>query len=395
MTGIFIDKAYLPSLLSRQKGGQICNDGIGSRVFKRFCAALSVLGLPFSNSKNAQYGLIEAAAIIAAMCENNRYFRGATAYLQNEMRCPQADWLLRLIKTIDPDSMSEICDKMLSRSLKSALKFVEIYNIGPVTIAIDKHLIPRYDKPADMRHNMTKGKSERGTCTFETYMTVDIVAGFTRFNLACCKVDRGHFDDEFVRKIVQKCMRMGIPVRMVLLDREFYSVAVMKTLRMFGQNFIMPAVQNKGTNRAIKEHQEGKRGAVSEYTMKSPDGNKFTFNLVIVYNEEDEKYYTFATNVMCQDPSDMLEHVTEEYKHRWGIETAYRCLEQMRPHTTSKNASVRIMLFYMTLIMYNIWMHEREKMAPGVLTLDLMLGYLMKLVRSLDEMQWACDPGGG
>ena len=98
---------------------------------------------------------------------------------------------------------------------------------------------------------------------------------------------------------------------------------------------------------------------------------------------------------MCQDPSDMLEHVTEEYKHRWGIETAYRCLEQMRPHTTSKNASVRIMLFYMTLIMYNIWMHEREKMAPGVLTLDLMLGYLMKMVRSLDEMQWACDPGGG
>ncbi len=190
-------------------------------------------------------------------------------------------------------------------------------------------------------------------------MTVDIVAGFTRFNLACCKVDRGHFDDEFVRKIVQKCMRMGIPVRMVLLDREFYSVAVMKTLRELGQNFIMPAVQNKGTNRAIKEHQEGKRGAVSEYTMKSPDGIKFTFNFVIVYNEEDEKYYTFATSIMCQDSSDMPEYVTEEYKHRWGIETAYRCLEQMRPHTTSKNASVRIMLFYMTLIMYNIWMYER------------------------------------
>ena len=327
------------------------------------------------------------------MCENNYYFGGASAYLQDEMRCPQSDWLLRLIKTIDPDSMSERCDKMLSRSPKSALKFVEIYNIGPVTIAIDKHLIPRHDKPADMRHNMTKGKSERGTCTFETYMTVDIVAGFTRFNLACCKVGRGHFDDEFVRKIVQKCPKIGISVRMFLMDREFYSVAVMRTMREPGQNFIMPAIKNKSIKKAIKEHEKGKRGAVSEYTMKSQYGRKFTFNVVIVYNEEDEKYYTFATNIMCQDPSGMLEYVTEECKKRWGIETGYRRLEQMRPHTTGKNASVRIMLFCMVMIMFNLW--KREELAQDrERTLDMLLSSLMTLVCALEGMPWAYDPGG-
>ncbi len=362
-------------------------------MFKRFCAALSVLGLPFSNSKNAQYGLIEAAAIIAAMCENNRYFRGAAAYLQNEMRCPQADWLLRLIKTIDPDSMSERCNKMLSRSLKSALKFVEIYNIGPVAIAIDKHLIPRYGKPADMKHNTTRGKSECGTCTFETYMTVDIVAWFTRFNLACCKVDRGHFDDEFVRKIVQKCLKIGISVRMFLMDREFYSAAVMRTMRELGQNFIMPAIKNKSIKKSIREHEKGKRGAVSEYAMKSQDGRKFTFNLVMVYKEKEKDYFAFTTNTMYSDPASMLERITEECKKRWGIEAAYRCLVQMRPHATNKNASVRIMLFCIVMIMFSLW--KREELAQDrELTLDMLLSSLMTLVCALEGMVWAYDPGG-
>jgi len=37
----------------------------------------------------------------------------------------------------------------------------------------------------------------------------------------------------------------------------------------------MPAVKNTGIKRAIKEFEEGKRDAVSEYTMTSQEGNKF------------------------------------------------------------------------------------------------------------------------
>ena len=68
----------------------------------------------------------------------------------------------------------------------------------------------------------------------------------------------------------------------------------------------------------------------------------------------------------------------------------------MRPHTTSRNASVRILLFYMVVIMYNLWMHERERAAQDrELTLDMMLSSMMTLVCALEGMPWAYDTGGG
>ena len=300
-----------------------------------------------------------------------------------------------MIKKIDPNSMSTRCDGMLYSTIKSTLRTANVRTIASVIVAIDKHLIPRCDKPADMRFNMTKGKSKSGTSTFETYITAMIVEGFLRFNLACNPVDREHFNDEFVRKIVQKCLKIGISVRMFLMDREFYSVAVMRTMRELGQNFIMPAIKNKGIKKAIKEYEKGKRGAVSEYTMKSQDGRKFTFNLVLVYNEKEKEHFAFATNIMWSDPASMLERIMEEYKKRWGIETGYRCLEQMRPHTTSKNASVRIMLFYMVMIMFNLWKREEWTAQDRELTLDMLLSSLMTLVCALEGMPWAYDPGGG
>ena len=78
-------------MLTRQKGGQIRKHDIGLRVFKLFQIALSIIDLPFSGSSNAQYGLKEAAAMISAMCEKKRYFRSASAHLQDQMKCPKAD----------------------------------------------------------------------------------------------------------------------------------------------------------------------------------------------------------------------------------------------------------------------------------------------------------------
>ncbi len=90
----------------------------------------------------------------------------------------------------------------------------------------------------------------------------------------------------------------------------------------------------------------------------------------------------------------MLKRIAEEYKKRWGIETGYRCIEQMRP-CASKSASVRIMLFCMAVIMHNMWMREGERTAQdSELALDMPIPCMVMLVCALEEMPWAHDPGG-
>ena len=47
--------------------------------------------------------------------------------------------------------------------------------------------------------------------------------------------------------------------------------------------------------------------------------------------------------------------VAEFYRIRWGIENSYKSYEQMRPRTTSRSHSVRLLLTIMPFIFYNIW----------------------------------------
>ena len=45
----------------------------------------------------------------------------------------------------------------------------------------------------------------------------------------------------------------------------------------------------------------------------------------------------------------------EEYRRRWGVETAYGQIEEVRPWTTSRSATFRMILFFASLFMYNMW----------------------------------------
>ena len=47
------------------------------------------------------------------------------------------------------------------------------------------------------------------------------------------------------------------------------------------------------------------------------------------------------------------------YRRRGRIETAFRCYEQVRPRTTSRNESVRLLLFF-PMPFHNAWILARH-----------------------------------
>ena len=58
---------------------------------------------------------------------------------------------------------------------------------------------------------------------------------------------------------------------------------------------------------------------------------------------------------MCHIVAGDPDRFVEIYRQRWGIETGYRCYEEMRPKTTSHNESVRILLMFFPFLIYNAW----------------------------------------
>ena len=151
------------------------------------------------------------------------------------------------------------------------------------------------------------------------------------------------------------------------MDREFFSTGVIGTLKSKNIQFLMPATYTKGVKKAINEFQTGKRGAVSQHILISGNGDKRQEKITLIILEEKDRkgekvIHTFATNVpidtVCEfKRGDMngAEAFVEQYRARWSIETGYRCIESMRPRTTSKQESVRVLLLFMPILLFNAW----------------------------------------
>ena len=137
----------------------------------------------------------------------------------------------------------------------------------------------------------------------------------------------------------------------------------MSAINDAGFAFIMPAVKNSRIKEAIKDYANGKRPAVSLFTMKSAKGKKFTFLLIINRNRKKAKsknivdrYYVSATTLRCRNYTELKKYVPREYRNRWDIEMGYRCVRSAMLKTTSRNPIVRLILFYLSFVIYNIWM---------------------------------------
>src|SRR5690349_24626446 len=58
---------------------------------------------------------------------------------------------------------------------------------------------------------------------------------------------------------------------------------------------------------------------------------------------------------VCLGVSGPLKWVRRRYRRRFGIETSYRLMEQVRARTTSPNPAVRFLLMGVALLIVNMW----------------------------------------
>ena len=68
----------------------------------------------------------------------------------------------------------------------------------------------------------------------------------------------------------------------------------------------------------------------------------------------------FVTNIKDYKSRDLAD-LPKEYKKRWGIETGYRDAKRVMPRTISRNAVIRLFMFFVSLLISNIWMLSRAK----------------------------------
>jgi putative transposase len=150
--------------------------------------------------------------------------------------------------------------------------------------ALDLTLLPYYGQPESDPAELYKGARKAGTRRFHGYATAYVIFKGCRWTLA---LRAGHHSDpwdDIVTDLLRQVALAGVRGRLVLLDRGFYSVDVIRYLQAARYPFLMP-VMRRGRP---ADHPEGpsgtrvfftwRRSGWSRYTLESKGGRRATVN---------------------------------------------------------------------------------------------------------------------
>ena len=109
-------------------------------------------------------------------------------------------------------------------------------------LAIDLTLIPYHGQPFHDLNEIYRGQAKDGTSHFHAYATAYIIRKGQRYTVALTGVKKGEPLQDVIQRLLRQAARVGIRPRLLLLDRGFYSVAVVRYLQAARVPFLMPVV---------------------------------------------------------------------------------------------------------------------------------------------------------
>lgn len=270
-------------------------------------------------------------------------------------------------------------------------------------LAIDLVLTPYYGQPLQDPNEIRAGKSKNGTNRFHAYATLYVSCRGERFTIAMTSVQRKEPLVDVVKRLLQRAAGLGVKPCLLLLDRSFWCVDVMRYLMCARVPFLIPVVRRgkKPTRRqkatGTYEFYARKRSGFDRYTLTSHRGGKTaTVDICVCrvrkenHGRESARGKTLVYAFWGVQPPSWL-WVKETYRRRFGIETSYRQANQSCLRTSTRCPLIRLLRVGLSLILRNvwIWLHYQvlstprrggRKLQPNRLRYGMFLTWLMTFV---------------
>jgi Transposase DDE domain len=231
-------------------------------------------------------------------------------------------------------------------------------------LAIDLHLRPYYGAPCADPKEIYRSQAKAGTNDFHAYATVYVIYDGQRFTVALTPVEQGEKMNVVVQRLLALARKASIRPRLLLLDRGFFSVDVIRYLQAARVPFLMPAVARGRKPKdgkpatGIRAFQLLKRGGWGKHRLAS--GKKSATVSISVhcgnYRGQWKRHgrYAWVYAFWGFQPA-TTRWVADTYRQRFGIETSYRQLNEARIKTCTRDPKVRFFYVALALILRNVW----------------------------------------
>jgi hypothetical protein len=230
-------------------------------------------------------------------------------------------------------------------------------------LAIDLTLIPYHGQPAHDTNEIVRSAAKSGTTHFHGYASVSIVHHRQRYVVAYCFVTAGETMVAIVRRLLDRVRKLGLRVRCVFLDKGFYAGEVFRTLARRRLSYVIPL--RVGQKHDLY-HRRG--SARTTHTLTHARGGAYTVQVRLIrrYKQDHQghrKVWWLGYAVGGWACRLSLHQVREWYRCRFGIETSYRQMHQVRARTSSTNPVLRLLFIGLAFILVNLYVALRQCVA--------------------------------
>jgi Transposase DDE domain len=340
--------------------------------------------------------------------DRHQVHRSATRYLQQHV--PLRDykrkatvptlWAVLLVAAADVTSIHAACarldglpsDETIRQALYAGLpEFAELqrqFNAALAgrlpralcrrrqRLAIDLTLIPYHGAPFRDPAEVYRSLAKDGTSHFHAYATAYVVLKGERFTVALTAVAQGEPLKEVVQRLLKQARSVGVRPCLLLLDRGFYSVDVIRYLQAAQYPLLMPVVI-RGRKTTDPRGPSGtrifavmKRSGWFQYTVTG--GTKRTARVSICvscrnYRGKWKRHGRQTLVYACWGvPGRSCMWVRETYRSRFGIESSYRQMNQARGRTSTRRPELRLLYAGIALVLRNewVWLHFEVLSTP-------------------------------
>jgi len=286
---------------------------------------------------------------------------------QELQEAPSGNRLREVLAAALPDrvSVQRAVNRMFHQQVHPSLwKCKRDFNI-----AIDLTLIPYHGQPYEDKKEIVRGMQKSGTTHFHGYATVSIVRDDRRYVVALRFIEYGEEMAEIVRWLIKRLKSLKFRIRRVFLDKGFCSKPVFKVLDQHKLSYVTP-IPVRGKSGGVRSLFQGK-SCKTTYTFHSPKHGKYTVQAVIVkryskgrYGRHKSKWFAYAVTGL---PAGLLPaQVFELYRQRFGIESSYRQMNQVRARTSTRNPVIRLLLVGLAFVLFNLYIALRQNLASAL-----------------------------
>jgi putative transposase len=196
-------------------------------------------------------------------------------------------------------------------------------------------------------------------------------------------------DIDAIKQCIELIDHIGLKIRCLCLDREFYVGEIFQYLQMKHIPHIVP-VPKRGTG--LKAMLKGRKSNTFRYTLNQktyhPVDLVITDCLVYLKGKKAKhgiEHHAFVVFGISTSPR----HIRAVYRHRFAIESTYRIRNTTLPKTTTKDPKIRFFYSLIAFLIQNWWVSikwnqfARIQRGPKVIKDDRFpLSHLIEIIRA-------------